>query len=68
MFPATTSSRKERMAESISQTDLDALWGSIIRRRNQGALSREKGDACQAGLSQADLDALWGDLGGARRP
>jgi hypothetical protein len=69
MRPATTSSRKERMAESISQADLDALWGSLSEGGNEAPEPAKKEEpAASAGVSQADLDALWADLGGLGEP
>jgi hypothetical protein len=53
------------MAESISQADLDALWGSLSEDDTKGPSTAKAEEPAQAsGISQADLDALWGDLGG----
>jgi len=56
------------MADSISQSDLDALWGSLSEDETKGASPAKEEAPAQAGLSQADLDALWGDLGGGGSP
>lgn len=53
------------MADSISQSDLDALWGSLSGNDSaEPAVAAKAEPAPQTGVSQADLDALWGDLGG----
>ncbi len=57
------------MAESISQADLDALWGSLSEGQDEApAPAKKEEPAASAGVSQADLDALWADLGGLGEP
>src|SRR5271157_4577525 len=58
------------MAESISQADLDALWGSLSEGQNEAPAPAKKEEpaAASVGVSQADLDALWADLGGLGEP
>lgn len=57
------------MADSISQADLDALWGSLSENQTTEPPSAKKEEPAQpAGISQADLDALWGQPGDAGKP
>jgi hypothetical protein len=53
------------MADSISQDDLDALWGSLSGdETKEPSAAKEEKPAEAAGLAQADLDALWGPAAG----
>jgi hypothetical protein len=51
------------MADTLSQEDLDALWGQASGDEGQGQNGAAGETPASPGLSQADLDALFGAAG-----
>jgi hypothetical protein len=56
------------MVETISQDDLDALWGQVQESDTAKRVIPIKEESVSEGtITQADLDALWGALGGEQK-